>query len=59
MDVITATTTLTDTRSVVLVALASGNLAMVEYSVRVGEVVIWVLLTILVALQVFQLWRGR
>ena len=59
MDVITATTTLTDTRSVVLVALASGNLAMVEYSVSVGDVVIWALLTVLVALQIVQLWRGR
>lgn len=60
MDVITPTTTLTSTHSVVLVQLASGNLAMVEYQVSVGDVVIWCLLTVLVALQVVQLWRqGR
>lgn len=60
MDVITPTTTLTSTHSVVLVQLASGNLAMVEYQVSVGDVVIWFLLAAMVCLQVMQLWRqGR
>lgn len=60
MDVITPTTTLTTTHSVVLVQLASGNLAMIDYSVSVGDVVIWGLLAILVVLQAVQFWRqGR
>jgi hypothetical protein len=59
MDPITATTTLTDTRAVVLVTLSSGNVAMVEYSLSAGDVLIASLLAVLVLLQVAQIWRGR
>lgn len=57
-DIISPTTTLTNTHAVVMVTLSSGNVAMVEYSVSVGDVVIWVLLAALVSLQVFQLWSA-
>ncbi len=58
-DIITATTTLTTSHSVVLVHLASGNVAMVEYQVSVGDVVIWTLLAALVVMQAVQMWRTR
>jgi len=58
-DIITATTTLTTSHSVVLVYLASGNVAMVEYQVSVGDVVIWTLLAALVVMQAVQMWRTR
>jgi hypothetical protein len=57
MDVITSTTTLTTSHSVVLVQLASGNLAMVEYQISVGDVLIAGLLTLLVIMQAFEFWR--
>jgi hypothetical protein len=59
MDPITATTTLTDTRAVVLVTLSSGNVAMVEYSLSAGDVLIASLLAVLVLMQAAQIWRGR
>lgn len=53
------TTVLTDTQSVVLLNLSSGNTAMVVYSITVGETVIILLLAVIVALDVVQIWRGR
>jgi hypothetical protein len=58
-EIITATTTLTSTRPVVIVQLSSGNLAMVDYSLSVGDVMIALLLMVLVSLQVLQVWRNR
>ena len=55
-EIITATTTLTDAHSVVLVQLSSGNLAMIEYQISVGDVMIAALLTVLVVMQAAQLW---
>lgn len=59
MDPITATSTLTDTRAVVLVTLSSGNVAMVDYSISVGDLMIATLLLILVVFQAAQIWRAR
>jgi hypothetical protein len=56
-DIITPTTILTTTHSVGIIQLSSGNMAMVEYQVSVGDVVIWVLLTILIVMQAMTLWR--
>lgn len=53
------TTTLTTTHSVVLVQLSSGNVAMVEYSISVGDVLIATLLAALLALRIVDIWRGR
>ena len=58
MDVITATTILTTNHSHMLLQLSSGNLAMVEYQITVGDVTIAVLLTILVVMQTVSLWRN-
>ena len=58
MDVITATTILTTNHSIMLLQLSSGNLAMVEYQITVGDVTIAVLLTILVVMQTVSLWRN-
>ena len=58
MDVITATTILTTNHSIMLLQLSSGNLAMVEYQITVGDVMIAVLLTILVVMQTVSLWRN-
>ena len=59
MDPITATTTLTDMRSVVVITLSSGNMAMVDYSLSVGDIMIATLLVILVVFQAAQIWRAR
>jgi uncharacterized protein (DUF486 family) len=56
MDV---TTTLTTTHSIVLVQLSSGNVAMVEYQLSVGDLLIGTLLLVLVVLQLMQMWRFR
>jgi hypothetical protein len=55
-EIITATTTLTTTHSVVLVQLSSGNLAMIEYQISVGDVMISVLLAALAIMQAAQMW---
>jgi hypothetical protein len=55
-EIITATTTLTNTHSVVLVQLSSGNLAMIEYSISVGDVLVSVLLAALVIMQAAKMW---
>ena len=57
MEPITITTTLTGTRPLALLVLSSGNAAALDLSVSVGDVVIWVLLATLVALQVLQILR--
>jgi len=53
------TTTLTNTHSVVLLELSSGNVAMVEYSITAGDVLIATLLLALLTLYVVEIWRGR
>jgi hypothetical protein len=53
------TTILTDTQSVVLIQLNSGNIGMVVYTITIGEAMIVVLLAALFALQVLEVWRGR
>lgn len=58
-EIITPTTTFTSTHSVVLVQLSSGNFAMVEYQISVGDVMISVLLAVLVVMQAAQLWMRR
>lgn len=58
-DIITSTTTFTNSHPVVIVQLSSGNFGMVDYSVSAGEVMIAVLLVVLVALQVVNTWRNR
>lgn len=58
MDVITATTTLTTNHSIVLVQLSSGNFAMIEYQISVGDVLIATLLAVLVIMQTVQVWRN-
>jgi hypothetical protein len=59
MDVITATTILTTNHSMVLLQLSSGNLAMIEYQLSVGDVLIATLLTVLVVMQTVQVWSNR
>lgn len=58
MDVITPTTILTNTHAVALVTLSSGNIAMIDYSISIGDVAVIALLSILVVFQVMQMWRG-
>jgi hypothetical protein len=58
MDVITATTTLTTNHSIVLLQLGSGNFAMIEYQISVGDVLIATLLAVLVIMQTVQTWRN-
>jgi hypothetical protein len=58
-EIITSTTTLTNTQPVVLLHLSSGNTAMVAYTVSVGEVMIAVLLVAMLSIQVLNLWRNR
>lgn len=53
------TTILTDTQSVVLLELGSGNLAMVVYTITIGDVVIVLFLAAMLTLQLLELWRGR
>jgi hypothetical protein len=53
------TTTLTNTHSVVLVQLSSGNVAMVSYTLTAGDVLVATLLAALLALHVVEIWRGR
>jgi hypothetical protein len=53
------TTILTDTQSVVLLQLPSGNVGMMVYTVTVGEFVIVILLATLLAFKVLEVWRGR
>jgi hypothetical protein len=56
-DVITSTTTLTDTQPLMLVQLESGNTAAVVYSVSFGEIVVATLLLVLVVLKIVEIWR--
>jgi hypothetical protein len=58
-EIITATTIFTNSHPVVIVQLSSGNMAMVDYSVSAGEVMIAVLLVVQVVLQVVSTWRNR
>jgi|WetSurMetagenome_2_1015567.scaffolds.fasta_scaffold110810_3 hypothetical protein len=57
-EIITGTTTLTNTHPVLLLQLTSGNLAMVDYSVTAGDISIIVLLVAMLSLQVCQLWTS-
>lgn len=59
MEVFTPTTTLTNSHSVVLVQLSSGNLGMISYQVDAGQLLLATLLAILVVIQGLQLWRER
>jgi hypothetical protein len=56
-DVITSTTTLTDTQPMLLVEIESGNTAAVVYSLSFGEIVVAILLLCLVILKVIEIWR--
>jgi hypothetical protein len=56
-EIITSTTTLTDTQPLMLVQLESGNTAAVVYSVSFGEIVVALLLLALVILKVIEIWR--
>jgi hypothetical protein len=53
------TTILTDTQSVVLIELSSGNIGMVVYTITIGDVVIVLFLAAIFTLQLLELWRGR
>lgn len=58
-ETITGTTILTNTHAVVLLHLSSGNTAMVDYSVSVGDVMIAVLLVVMLSFQILEVWRNR
>lgn len=56
---IDGTTTLTESLPLVLVNLPSGNHAALVYSMTFGELVVCLLLALLLALTVVQMWRTR
>jgi hypothetical protein len=56
---ITATTTLTSSLPLVLIPLPSGAQGAIIYSATFGEVVNGVLLAMLLAVSLIQMWRVR